>query len=89
MQGEQMTEENQIEKLIQMHIQQSEKKMEVKQQKPQQQKQPVCARCHKPKKTRKHHWPLGSLRLVPLCNHCYSTVKKQRSRSSKHWGGRL
>lgn len=81
-------EENKIEKLIQTHINQSEKKMYVaKKTKPT--KQITCARCHKPKKTSKHHWPLGSLRLVPLCNHCYQTAKKQRSRSAKHWGGRL
>ena len=76
--------EDKIEKLIQQHITDSSKKMEAKKQKP-----PNCARCHKPKKTRKHHWPLGSLRLVPLCTHCYTTVKKQRNRQSKHWGGSL
>lgn len=80
--------ENNIGEIIQQHIVEASKKIEVKKPKPQP-KQPNCARCHKPKKTRKHHWPLGSLRLVPLCNHCYNTVKKQRNRSSKHWGGRL
>ena len=40
-----------------------------------------CARCGKNKNTRKHHWPLGSKRMVPLCNHCYTLVKKQRARS--------
>lgn len=80
--------EDKIEKLVQQHINESVKKMEAKKPKPQL-NQPNCARCHKSKKTRKHHWPLGSLRLVPLCNHCYSTVKKQRNRQSKHWGGSL
>lgn len=48
-----------------------------------------CARCRKPKRTRKHHYPLGSLRLVEICNHCYQVIKNQRTRSSKHWGGSL
>jgi late competence protein required for DNA uptake (superfamily II DNA/RNA helicase) len=56
----------------------NQKQVEVK-------KQPTCARCHKDKKTRKHHFPLGSNRMALLCNHCYGVVKKQRARAAK-WG---
>jgi len=47
---------------------------------------PPCARCKKEKQTSKHHWPLGSRRLVPLCAHCYGVVKKQRTRAKNHFG---
>lgn len=50
-------------------------------------KKPVCARCKNPdKSTRKHHWPLASSRVVPLCNHCYSVARRERKRSKKFNG---
>lgn len=76
--------ENNIEQ-IKIHIKEAEKKMEKKPVK----KQPNCARCHKPKKTRRHHWPIGSLRLVPLCSHCYKIARDERKRRAKYFGGRL
>ena len=82
-----------ISKSIQRTINETEKKMQEvgkklkkKQATPE---KPKCARCKEEKKCKKHHWPLGSLRLVLLCNHCYNVVKKQRSRRSKFWGGSL
>ena len=80
-----MEGDQQIENVIKQSILISEKKMEEKKQKPKQQQQ-RCARCRKLKKCRKHHYPLGSLRLVQICNHCYKVIKNQRNRSSKHWG---
>ena len=75
--------EEKIEKIIKQSIKTSEKKMqEEKKQKP-----PNCARCHKPKKTKKHHWPLGSPRLVPLCDHCFTVTKRQRKRRGGFFRG--
>lgn len=68
-------------KNIQATIKQVEKKLKTNKEK----SLPNCARCKKKKNTKKHHWPLGSSRLVPLCNHCYSVTKKQRARNSKHF----
>jgi hypothetical protein len=48
-------------------------------------KDPPCARCHKPKEVRKHHFPAGSKRLAFLCEHCYGVVRRQRKKSRK-WG---
>ena len=79
--------EDKIVQQIKAHIKEAESKMEDKSK--HKKKQILCARCHKPKRTRKHHWPLGSLRLVPLCNHCYTTVKKQRNRRSRYYGTSL
>ena len=72
---------------LQETINKTVKKLETKKEQPKQEKKdPPCARCKKNKKTTKHHWPLGSRRLVPLCTHCYSVVKRQRNRSKWHFG---
>jgi hypothetical protein len=55
----------------------------IKSVKKEEKKKPPCARCGKAKKTAKHHWPLSSSRLVPLCDHCYAVTKKQRKRAAK------
>ena len=76
---------------LQQLIKESEQKIEENKRKEDEKKKnskqpPVCARCHKPKKTTKHHWPLSSSRLVPICTHCYNVTKKQRKRAAKFNG---
>ena len=69
---------------LQAAVRESEKKIEQQEKKKQ---PPLCARCQKRRTYIKHHWPLTSSRVVPLCNHCFNVVKKQRKRTAKFHGG--